>query len=142
MENGADEGQKAKGRDNVPMPHRGTMPPKPAFIRRTESPTGASPDSRSVRRACPTNLRNIQHRRRGRISDDIHIGPIGDPMVWQSISLPVYQSTSLPIYQPTCLPAYLSTSLPASDVRPLRGRSFLCWTFRRFVGQALLVYGY
>ena len=22
MENGADEGQKAKGRDNVPMPHR------------------------------------------------------------------------------------------------------------------------
>ena len=33
-------------------------------------------------------------------------------------------------------------SCVSADGRPLRGRSFWCWVFRRFVGQALLAYGY
>ena len=40
----------------VPIQHRGTMPSKPAPIRRTESPKGASPSRRGGRRT--TNLRN------------------------------------------------------------------------------------
>ena len=93
----------------VPIQHRVTMPSKPAPIRRTESPKGASPNSRRRGGRRTTNLRNtiVQGRpRRGRIS--------------------VSQTGS-------CV---------STDGRPLRGRSFRYWTARRFVGQALLAYGY
>ena len=55
----------------MPIQHRGTMPSKPAPIRRTESPKGASPNSRRRGGRRTTNLRNtiVQGRpRRGRIS--------------------------------------------------------------------------
>ena len=67
--------------------------------------------------------------RRGRISDSAAITPVGMLLVYR-----IYYFTNLPVYP--------STSLPASDGHPLRGRSFRCWVARRFVGQALLAYGY
>ena len=42
----------------VPIQHRGTMPSKPAPIRRTESPKGASTNSRRRGGRKTTNLRN------------------------------------------------------------------------------------
>ena len=42
----------------MPIQHRGTMPSKPAPIRRTESPKGAAPNSRRRGRRRTTNLRN------------------------------------------------------------------------------------
>ena len=42
----------------VPIRHRGTIPSKPAPIRRTESPKGASPNSRRRGGRRTTNLRN------------------------------------------------------------------------------------
>ena len=95
----------------VPIQHRGTMSTKPAPIRRTESPKGASPDSRSVRRT--KDDEPTEHDRAG-------------PCVPEGGE---YRLTK-------------TDSCVSTDGRPLRGRSFRYWTARRFVGQALLAYGY
>ena len=109
-------------------------------IRRTESPKGASPNNRSVRRtkddeptehchAQPCVPEGSEYRRCSYYTGG-HATGLPDLLFHQSINLPIYQSTSLPVYQ--------STNLPASDGRPLRGRSLQRWAIRRFVGQALL----
>ena len=97
--------------DKVPIQHRVTMPSKPATIRRTESPKGASPNSRSVRRT--KDDEPTEQNRAG-------------PCVLEEGE---YRLTKI-------------GSCVSADGRPLRGRSFWCWVFRRFVGQALLAYGY
>ena len=95
----------------VPIQHRGTMPSKPAPIRRTGSPKGASTNSRSVRRT--KDAEPTEHNRAG-------------PCVLEEGE---YRLTK-------------TGSCVSTDRSPLRGRSFRCWVVRRFVGQALLAYGY
>ena len=97
--------------DKVPIQHRVTMPSKPAPIRRTGSPKGASTNSRRRGGRKTTNLRN-----------KIRAGPC-------VLEEGEYRLTK-------------TGSCVSTDRSPLRGRSFRCWVVRRFVGQALLAYGY